>query len=187
MSIVDAYAEFQREPPVSNHTPEKKKKKRKRRRFKEPELLYWGATFSAVEQWTSFTAAGQKDEPPHLGSMTSLTLTGTLDEPLQNNVREIQLAVQKRDTDEDVVSTTPGMRDGTESYHAWIGFLDTRPPRVGATAFLPAAMFETVWAMANTGDVKHAHLTVTKPHYGHASRHSIAAFRSYRTTATVLR
>jgi hypothetical protein len=134
----------------------------------EPDLLSWGATFSAIEQWTSFTATGQKDEPPHLGSVTSLTLTGTLDEPLQNNVREIRLAVQRRDVDENVVCTTPGMRDGTESYHPWIGFPDTRPPKVGATVFLPTTMFETVWAMANAGNVKHADLTLTKPHYGHA-------------------
>jgi len=150
---------------VSNDTPEKKKK-RKKRQSKEPELLRWGATFSAVEQLTSFTAAGRKDEPPHLGSMASLTLIGTLDEPLQNNVREIELSVQGRDTDKDVVSTTPGMRNGTEPYHPWIGFLDTRPPKVGATVFLPATMFETVWAMTNAGNVKHAHLTLTKPHYG---------------------
>jgi hypothetical protein len=60
------------------------------------------------------------------------------------------------------------MRDGTEPYHPWIGFLDTRPPEVGATVFLPAAMFETFWAIASAGNVKHAHLTLTKPHYGHA-------------------
>jgi len=50
----------------------------------------------------------------------------------------------------------------------WIGFLDTRPPEVRATVFLPADMIETVWAMVNAGNVKHGHLTLTKPHYGSA-------------------
>jgi hypothetical protein len=74
--------------------------------------------------------------------MASVTLTGTLDEPLQNNVRAIELRVQERSPDEDAVSTTMGMRNGTESYHPWIGFLDTRPPEVSATVFLPRDMFE---------------------------------------------
>jgi len=100
--------------------------------------------------------------------MASLTLTGTLDAPLKNKVRKIELSLSEKTAVEDVVSTTPGMRNGTEPYHPWIGFLDTRPPEVRATVFLPADMFETVWAMVNAGNVKHGHLTLTKPHYGSA-------------------
>jgi hypothetical protein len=94
---------------------------------------------------------------PEVDSHCGLELRGTMDPPIRD-VQEVKFNLWI-DAEYKIGPNRP----------AYVGYITQTRPVVAVIANCRPVDFEYVWSLALSGQLKHAYMSFTKPHYGSAS------------------
>lgn len=118
------------------------------------EMLSRNVLVSSFRATVRLRTVHHRGEEPYIESQPWLELHGTLTEPVRD-VRDARISMYPKDT----------LEIGTARPAAVGAVIQTRP-EFGVVLTWPRVDFDRVWAMAIDGCLTHAHLYLTRPHYG---------------------
>jgi hypothetical protein len=125
-------------------------------RSRRPEILIRNIEITSGQAGVSISASRQKAEDPELSGSARVELAGVMDEPIRG-VREVEMTVYPTDDPRPGKDPIP-----------WVGLVHGVKPVLRPAFFISHRDFERVLMLALSGQLKHAYMAVTQPHYNTA-------------------
>jgi hypothetical protein len=125
-------------------------------------MIQRNAVISSFTPSVRLIIRGPNEPEPEVDGRPWLELRGTLVEP----VRDVRDVVFKLWSD-------PEKRIGP-ARPAAVGYINAIRPAVDVAASCTPADFDYIWSLALSGQLTHAYMSFSKPHYGSASVFSLS-------------
>jgi hypothetical protein len=130
---------------------------KRRLKSKRQETFSCSVIISSIRSRVSLSMRDAVGADPEVASHCGLELRGTMSVPIRD-VREVSFSLWV-EADYQIGPNRP----------AYVGYITHTRPEVAVIASCLSGDFEYLWSLALSGQLKHAHLAFTKPHYGSAS------------------
>jgi hypothetical protein len=120
-------------------------------------MLSCSVTISSIRSRVSLNMRDASGSAPEVDSHCGLELRGTMSPPIRD-VHDMKVNLWV-DANHQIGPNRP----------AYVGYITQIRPEVGVIANCRPVDFEYLWSLALSGQLKHACISFTKPHYGSAS------------------